>query len=55
MNNFNEILCILPVCMYVYVYVLGARKGRRGPGSRATDGCEPLCGFWELNLGPLQK
>ena len=20
-----------------------------------TDGCEPPCGFWELNLGPLEE
>ena len=20
-----------------------------------TDGCEPLCGCWELNLGPLEE
>ena len=19
------------------------------------DGCEPPCGFWELNLGPLEE
>jgi hypothetical protein len=27
-------------------------------GSRVTevmDGCEPPCGCWELNLGPLQE
>ena len=20
-----------------------------------TDGCEPPCGFWELNSGPLEE
>jgi hypothetical protein len=22
---------------------------------RVTDGCEPPCGCWELNLGPLEE
>jgi hypothetical protein len=24
-------------------------------GARATDGYEPPCGYWELNLGPLEE
>jgi hypothetical protein len=29
--------------------------GVRLPGIEVTDGCEPLCGYWEVNLGPLQE
>jgi len=25
------------------------------PGTGVTDGCEPPCGFWELNPSPLQE
>lgn len=25
------------------------------PGSRVTNSCEPLCGFWELNPGALEE
>ena len=24
------------------------------PGTGVTDNCESPCGYWELNLGPLQ-
>lgn len=24
-------------------------------GTRVTDGCEPPCGDWESNSGPLQR
>ena len=27
----------------------------RSPRAGVTDSCEPLCGCWELNLGPLVK
>jgi hypothetical protein len=25
------------------------------PGFAVTEGCEPLCGWWESNLGPLEE
>ena len=34
-------------------YPIGPTKGTRLPG--VTDGCEPSCGQWELNMGPLQE
>ena len=46
----------------VYVYVLWAclvpmdiRRRCQISGIGVTDGCEPLCGCWELTLGPLQE
>jgi hypothetical protein len=33
-------------------------EARRGAGSLetgVTDSCKPPCGYWELNLGPLEK
>ena len=48
----------LPACMSVhnsYAVPGEARKGRRAPRIGATDGCEPPCGCWEPNLGPLPQ
>lgn len=30
-------------------------EGIRFPGTGVTEGFEPLCGYWELNPGPLQE
>lgn len=30
-------------------------KGVRPPGTRVADGWKLLCGFWESQLGPLEK
>ena len=39
-------LCLVPV---------GAQKqGLRFPGTEVMDGCDPLCGCWELNLDLLK-
>jgi hypothetical protein len=41
--------------MTVNLGVVGAGCGRT-PLERGTaipDGCEPLCGYWDLNLSPL--
>ena len=41
-----------------HVCVLCLRRSEGGIGFRRIgiiDGCEPPCGCWELNLGPLQK
>lgn len=51
-------MTVLPVCMFVsYVYVWYLRGLEEGvvPGTGVTDVCELMCGFWELNLGPLEE
>ena len=30
-------------------------KATEFPGTGVTDGCDPTCGCWELNLGPLKE
>jgi hypothetical protein len=32
-----------------------SKEGIRFPSIRVTDGCEPPCRLWELNLDPLQE
>ena len=46
--------------MYVYapcacLVPMKARRGVRSPGTGVKDGCEPPCGCWESNPGPLEK
>ena len=43
-------------CTYA-MYLPGAciRQGVRPSGAEVIDGCEPPCGCWEPNLGPLQE
>ena len=31
------------------------RHTRRGGSDLITDGCEPPCGYWDLNSGPLEE
>jgi hypothetical protein len=40
------------VCEYT---VAVFRHTRRGHWIPTTDGCEPSCGCWELNSGPLEE
>ena len=30
-------------------------SGQKRPPDLITDGCEPPCGCWELNSGPLEE
>lgn len=30
-------------------------KRSQSPEAEVTDGCEPTCGSWELNLGPREE
>lgn len=31
------------------------KEGVELPGAGVKDNCEPQCGFWEPNPGPIQK
>lgn len=50
---------VLPECMSVYqVYPWCLREQKRVLGvplGRFTDGCELLCGSWELKPSPLEE
>lgn len=50
------VLCVQVLYLHVHKHVINAQGGQKR-GSRGTGitfGCEPLCGYWELNPG-LQK
>lgn len=34
---------------------LRGQKRVLDPGTRVVNGCESPCGYWGLNLGPLQE
>jgi hypothetical protein len=38
----------------VYVYVYTPEESMGSSGSTVITGCEPPCGCWELNSGPLE-
>jgi hypothetical protein len=47
------------VCLFIYLFSIydellssDTQKGALDP---VTDGCEPPCGCWELNSGPLEE
>jgi hypothetical protein len=41
------------ICEYIVAVFRHTRRGHRI--SLHTDGCEPPCGCWELNSGPLEE
>jgi hypothetical protein len=45
-NNGLFIYSVLPTCTPAH------QKRASDP---ITDGCEPQCGYWELNSGPLEE
>lgn len=55
------ILCIWVFCLHINTYTIcvpaiyGSQKRVRSLGTWVTEGCEPACGFRELNMVPLQK
>lgn len=52
-------ISVLLACMSVHHIhawcLLRSKEGIGSPGSEITDGCELLCGYWDLNLDSLQE
>lgn len=50
---------VFPECMSVYnMHALCSQRPEEGieaPGTEILDGCEPLCGCWEMNLASLEE
>ena len=40
---------------YIWVHCDCLQKHQKRASDPTTDGCEPPCGCWELNLGPLEE
>ena len=55
----KRIIYLLYVCMdlfiYFYVHCHCLQTHQKRPSDPITDGCEPQCGCWELNSGPLEE
>jgi hypothetical protein len=46
----------LKILLYVYEYtVANLQTHQKRASDPITDGCEPPCGCWELNSGPLEE
>ena len=50
MWNIFKKICLFYVCECTVALFRNTRRS-----DPITDGCEPLCGCWELNLGPLEE
>ena len=50
-------MCKGVFCLHVYLCATcaGDKRGHQILRNRVTDNCEPSCGCWELNPGPLQE
>lgn len=44
----------MSVCLHVYMYIMQVCAWYL-QRLEVTDGCKPLCGYWELNPNPLQE
>jgi len=42
-------------CMYVSTLSHCLQTDQKKASDPITDGCEPPCGCWELNSGPLEE
>jgi hypothetical protein len=57
----KRFIYLLFICLFIYLLnicgypVSVFRHTRRGASDPITDGCEPPCGFWDLNSGPLKE
>jgi hypothetical protein len=40
---------------YIQVYCCCPQTHQKRASDLITDGCEPPCGCWELNSGPLEE
>jgi len=40
---------------YVYEYTVAVLRHQKRTSGPITDACEPPCGCWELNSGPLES
>jgi hypothetical protein len=58
--GFIYVTCIISVCLPVSMHITFPQHPQRPEkydgslGTGVIEGCESLCGDWELNLGPLQ-
>jgi hypothetical protein len=50
-------MSVLPTCMYMYLrhawYLQSSKMALKPLALESYNGCEPLCGCWELNPNPL--
>ena len=60
--SFFLLLLLLPLLLllrfiyyYIYVYCSCLQTHQKRALDLITDGCEPLCGCWDLNSGPLEE
>lgn len=59
--HMNVLLEVYESATHEFLVSKEVRRGHKSPwdcgssGTKVIDSCEPPCGFWELNLCPLQE
>ena len=48
-------MCVCVKCALVFGLQVCLCESVGSPGTGVTDSCELPCGYWELNLGPLEE
>lgn len=54
----NNLFLKIFILLYVFIphaFLVPTEKGIMSLGIGVTDDCEPPCGCWDLNLGPLPE
>jgi hypothetical protein len=60
-DTFNAAMLRATLFFNIYLFIICKhtvavfRHSRRGHQIFVMDGCEPPCGCWDLNLGPLEE
>jgi hypothetical protein len=54
LSKFHSFFFLRFIYLFYYVSTLFQTKQKRA-SDPITDGCEPPCGCWELNSGPLEE
>jgi hypothetical protein len=52
-GNLKNKFYLFILCMYIHTVAVQRHQERAS--DPITDGCEPPCGCWELNSGPLEE
>lgn len=52
---YGTLVCMFVCCIHLHVWSHSDQERTSHPLELVRDCCEPPCGFWELNLGSMQK
>jgi hypothetical protein len=56
-HPFNMLVFFKKICLffYLYEYTVAVQTHQKRASDPIADGCEPPCGYWDLNSRPLEE